>query len=465
MRRSRLTLVASVALALAPAGCELVAGTGDPRVVVLDAAPPDAGPPRLEILLEGNDPSLQVTSEPPGIVCPSDCTLDTIAAPGKYTLMASTDVSAKFQGWRGVAGCGASPTCDVMVTQAIRLHARSFARSRLAFVTSETFQPGLLGGRSEADAACNRLAQRADLPHVGDYVAWLAGATAGAPALPAGASWVRTDGLPFALDTTKLLRGSAVRYPLRVDEHGALVAADAAVATDLDVVGGARGGSTRCGEYAGGTTGRIGAGLAGGGSRLWTENGTVGCGDPVHLYCLDAHTEAIAAATVPALPQDGRNALVFVSAGRFTPGGGLTAADALCAQEAQNVPNATFVALLASGSDPPIARLGAADHRWRRLDNVIVLASHAALVAGQLDAAIDLINVPNTDFVGLGADQEVWLGAASITAPGDRSCESWTVGDTSASGQRTSASSSTGAATGETPCNQGKRIFCFQATP
>ena len=87
------------ALALATlAGCELIAGTGDPRVAPPDANLPDAGPPGLFVTLTGNDPSLRVISEPPGIDCPGQC--GPVAPAGTITLTATT-TGGTFLGWRG----------------------------------------------------------------------------------------------------------------------------------------------------------------------------------------------------------------------------------------------------------------------------------------------------------------------------------------------------------------------------
>ena len=60
------------------------------------------------------------------------------------------------------------------------------------------------------------------------------------------------------------------------------------------------------------------------------------------------------------------------------------------------------------------------------------------------------------------ANPEVWLGAPSLTATGTQSCGNWTFASASASGESAHAGSSSGRATGVTPCDRGKRLYCLE---
>ena len=159
--------------------------------------------------------------------------------------------------------------------------------------------------------------------------------------------------------------------------------------------------------------------------------------------------------------------IAFASSSALPPGGGLAAADALCAQEAGNagLPG-SFKALLATDGASAASRFNLQGGPWVRPDGVAIVDKAADLGAGRLIAPIDVSASGAFDF-RWGA--WAWAGASSTAAPGDAvsSCASWTSTASDVLGRWTmpwSISPYFGfdASGGPIPCNSSLRVFCLQ---
>jgi hypothetical protein len=283
----------------------------------------------------------------------------------------------------------------------------------LAFVTSVAFDPVATAG--QADQLCTQLASQAG--YAGKFVAWLSTEEVSAKTRLAGASgWVRVDGLPFANSLQDLEKGE-IFYPLRVDETGALVPQGTQVATGTDAGGKA---GLNCENWTS-TGGEHFAGDAAGGTELWTRRSQVSCILPMRYYCFQVdHGVEVAPPPVPAV---GRR--IFLTKAPFLPGGGLSAADKLCADEASaaNLPG-EYVALLATDQKTAASRVTLDARPWFRPDGVKV-----AEPKGLLGSVADLLAPPNvTADASQYATARAWSGDSSpVQDPANKfTCDDWT---------------------------------------
>jgi hypothetical protein len=277
------------------------------------------------------------------------------------------------------------------------------------FATSTTYVPGALGGLAVADAACTERAKAAGL--TGTYVAWLStsgpGGVNALDRIGTARGWDRPDGKPFADTTADIVNGS-IWYPPRLDEFGndlGQVIAVTATAED-----GTLGPSdTACGNFTD-TTRMVHYGWASAGSSMFTDEGTVLCSYPAHLYCFGVDH----AAAVSPVQTTGRAA--FVTASSFVPGGGLAAADATCMAEANAAGlTGTFLAVLATTTASAQSRFDTSRAPWVRADGLALAHTAAALFSEPyLDVAFDLGATGTARF----ANYAVWSGAPSWSSVG-----------------------------------------------
>jgi hypothetical protein len=281
--------------------------------------------------------------------------------------------------------------------------------ANLAFVTSMR-RPnlGAIGGIAAADQLCSTSAAAAGL--AGTYVAWVSTSTVNAiDRLGSARGWVRPDGRLFA-DTAADIAASRVYYPLDVDESGSALdrIADGSVLTLTQADGTVAAGAT-CGDL----TTTAGSGQTGFPLELgaaWTAFAQASCVGSYHLYCFGIdHITPLAA---PAPPQR----YAFVSTETFAIGGGVTAADAVCASEASNagLPG-TYLAVLATAS----ASAGSRFHvgfPWAKPDGAVVTAA--------LERPLTPIDETATGSVLSGVF--VWTGAGDLVSTGAETCTDWT---------------------------------------
>jgi hypothetical protein len=159
----------------------------------------------------------------------------------------------------------------------------------IAFASSMSVEPGLLGGISGGDALCQMLADQQHLP--GTYVAWLSSSSSNAIDRLAGSQgWVRRDGQPFANTTDDIAQGR-VLYPLRVTEQNLdlIEGGDAALIVATGTFGNGKDATSF--DCAGFTSlnGAAVTGFADAGGTHWTAATTApagqNCNTPMHIYC------------------------------------------------------------------------------------------------------------------------------------------------------------------------------------
>ena len=362
----------------------------------------------------------KVTSMPAGIDCGTDCN-ETYNNNTMVVLTAMPALGSTFDGWTG-ACTNTTGTCTVTMTQARSVTARFTAiPPNYAFVTS-TKQTANLGGLSGADALCQARANAASLP--GTFRAFLSTSTVDAiNRFGTARGWVRPDGKPF-LDKLTDITTSHVLYPARLDENGTDVGSDIYFTGSnnlgtLSVFG-------SCSDW---TSASASSTTAGGVSDANSYEVAYGasryCGDSQRLLCLAYDNNAVV--TVPTV--SARRA--FMTDGTWTPGGGLSSADAKCQAEASAAGlTGTYLALLPTSTASAISRFatGAASLPWARLDNTLLAPTAAALAVSSttfLDAS------PNGDAANTQwwAAQGVWgggVGSLAQAAAAADTCNDWT---------------------------------------
>lgn len=317
-------------------------------------------------------------------------------------------------------------------------------------MTSESYAIDEIGGVTGADAKCAALAEAAGLP--GTFVAWLSDSETDAIDRLAGArGFYNMRFQAFADEVSDIVSGR-IYFPIRYDENGDPVSGR--VATGTTHYGAA---ADTCLDWESTEeTGLLQVGDPTRAAVFWTEDfGGGHCDESFHLYCfqIDEYFP-----TYPTLTQ-GRT--VFVSSATFVPGPeGRDAADALCAADAaaENL-DGTFVALLGTSSESPLARLTVPGRPWVRPDGMVVADDTAEVLAGPLATPIDMLanGVYLAGVLTYGAttlDQSVALNCDDWTSP-DATPGSVTKGVVGYTDQRWYAAQS-GA------CGDGARVVCAQ---
>jgi hypothetical protein len=296
----------------------------------------------------------------------------------------------------------------------------------VVFATSTAYS-GDLGGLAGADAICAARALAGGIPGV--FVAWLSTGTMDArDRLGTAEGWVRVDGKPFARSRADLIAGR-ILYPVLLDEFGL-----EQVGQEVFSATGPAGTLLSGRDCSGWTTAHLNAvvngGLISGGSGSWTYYWSGGCNLSNHLLCFGIDY----ALPLSLDPRPGRRAFF---AGSWTPGGGITSADAACQGLAASAGlGGTFKALLATTTASAISRFDTTGAPWVRLDDISLADPAANLAASRVDAALNLTTTM-LYINGSGALDLAWTGARSATALGTpaSTCSDWSSGSPSGTGQ------------------------------
>ncbi|MGZ6142670.1 MAG: choice-of-anchor D domain-containing protein [Myxococcales bacterium] len=398
-----------------------------------------------------------ITDDAGSAPCSGSCT-EGFAGTAQVTFTAHPNAGSIFD-WSGDCA-GSAATCGPLsMAQARTVVARFRKPLNMMFVTSKALQlpfgATADAAQSAADAFCMARAVAANLP--GTYRAWLGTSTLNAiDKLGTADGWVRVDGMPVV--DRALLSNGGLYYTPDHDETGAAPPLDAStppVAT---------------GTFADGT-----ADLSNGNCHDWTSTaGTFLAADPVYadpwflgadescdgayaLYCFETDYSA-------SITPHATGRLAFESAGQFTPGGGLAAADQLCHDEAAGAAlSGTFLALLTTTTTPAAARFSAGTP-WVRVDGVQLAASPADLALRKLPAQLDVS--AGGQYLGSAVHNAiVWSGSPSAGDVGTAAstCSDWT----STSGNADLAGADYVAnewfnAFPATPCSSAAHVYCLQ---
>jgi hypothetical protein len=309
-----------------------------------------------------------------------------------------------------------------------------------------------------ADQICASAAAAGPWP--GHFRAWLSTSTTNAiDRLGTASGWIRTDGAPFA-DTRADLISGRIHNPIDRDELGMRVSDR--VLTGTSAAGrGSVDPMFDCGDWSDDGSGTAIAGTTDGTTGVWSYATKIHCDQPARLYCFGVDLVA----SVPQQKTRGAK-LAFLSDTPFTVGGGLPAADAQCATEAQTAGlSGTFRALVATTTATAMSRVQANVNQgavWARLDGV-------ALNGGQANAFVEAGGMLAPLNVTSGMrylDAIVFTGAAAPNVLGSdaETCGDWVGGQNGSVGRASDmaswfANGASAACTGETPVE----IYCFQA--
>jgi trimeric autotransporter adhesin len=349
------------------------------------------------------------------VACAADTTL-------KHRCVADPDCASGRVCSQGT--CRSRPTPDSGSDAA----GSASTRPNYMFVTSQRFDLRLQP-LDRADAHCSGAAADAGLP--GDYRAWLSTNDVHArDRLGRARGWIRVDGAPFA-DTVDDLVAGRIFNPPSVNERGQALSTN-----DVDLVAtgtnpfGYNMPGVNCHNWKLDEPERAVAGDPHGTTNSWTE-GTEGseidCFVPRRLYCFGVDQERpVRPAEVPALGSK----RAFLSDGLFRPGGGLAAADALCAAEAfeAGLPG-SFLALLPAAGASAAARFDdAAGATWFRIDGAPIHAPGSDLFSGA--PLVTSLNVTSKGrYIGVprryGHMQWVFTGSETPRSSAS-TCQDWT---------------------------------------
>lgn len=332
-----------------------------------------------------------ITTNPAGVACGADC-IEVYDAGTVVTLTATTDATALFRGWSGactgIAGCSVTLNADTTATATFD---PGGVQPNFMFVTSTTHTPDL-GGLSGADAICQSRAQAAGLP--GSYRAWLSTSMINAiNRLGSASGWMLTNGHPFANATGDLAAGK-VLWPPAVDEAGAQQPSSF-VWTGTQ----GNGSSNTDGACSDWTTASSSAfatlGTTLGVTDSWSADAAVACTEPLRLFCFGIDR----AATVTIPPIAGRK--MFMTARSFTPGGGISAADAVCGSEATAAGlSGTYRALLATTTATAASRFTTSGPPWIRTDGLPITNTAAELFSSGTYLNLPVVAANGTTYIG-----------------------------------------------------------------
>jgi hypothetical protein len=315
------------------------------------------------------------------------------------------------------ATVAADATIAADATDASAHDAYSEGAPNTIFITSRTFSTADFGGIGGADTECQQVASDAGLQ--GTFIAYLSTVDASAQSrLGSARGWARTDGMPVADDALSLSQGH-LWYPITLDEHGKPLGAPLEVYTGTSSVGATAyvlDAASTCNDW---TT-------ADPGLRATQGTWTSGCSDfenffyspctsQGRLLCLQVDS------AVPIAPPSATGRYAFVTTSAFDPSSGLSAADALCRNEANGKLPGTYQALLATSTASAASRFAFDGGIWVRPDHVPIVATASDLASDKFIAPIGL-----TSSGSYACEHFAWGGAASIGAPGDGgTCGDW----------------------------------------
>jgi hypothetical protein len=402
--------------------------------------------PRLTIRMTGTGAGTIVG--PDAIQCSSTCTIDVV--PGStVSLRSAAATESWFAGWAGP--CGGNFGCDVVIpagsVDEIVVDAEFAPLPNRAFVTGSVYT-GAIGGLAAADASCATAAADAGLD--GTFIAFLSDTTSDILTRLAGSrGWIRTDGAPVA-DLATDFAGGLIAFPIRMDEFG----------NDLGSL------SVMTGSEAGACTGLtcmdwasadpmldVSSSASSWGSIFATGSGTNTCDQVQHLICVETGRN------VPVAPKPDTGRVAFLSTNLYVPGGGLAAADALCASDASDAGQpGTFLAALAT-TTTAIADRFTPGQVWRRTDAIRLAPPGELFDTDFLDVTVEL------DINGGLQLVDYWTGSARWNTVADPSenCSDWTTSDMTvdAIAGWTGSTDMTGGGKHE-DCDVGLRLLCLE---
>jgi hypothetical protein len=395
----------------------------------------------LEVVLSGPGTGT-VTSSSGSIDCGEVCQAE-VPRGSVVTLEASADGEDVFAGW--VGPCDGRESCEIPMDVDRVVRAEFAEAPNIAFLFPGPVSADL-GGTAGADALCQDAADAADLD--GTYIAWLSTEAESAfDRVGDARGWVRPDGKAFANTPEDI-----VFHPMRLTASGEDTAGEVIFAFT-----GTLSQENTCDDWSRDDDDA----LAGYGSTTsigppWTNFGSDPCSRSHGLYCFGIDRQSFVEPT----RVEGR--LAFVTEQVFVPGGGLDAADSLCAAEAQAYgATGSFKALLAVDGQSALSRFDLDGSPWVRVDGAAITDDAGELGQAFWDTAIHQ-TLNGTYLRG----DEVWTGTdGSLSEPGapEGTCDSWLSDDASVVGR--------GARTDEThidtpafsfPCAEGARLRCLE---
>jgi hypothetical protein len=449
------------------AACNQIFGFGDPEVTasspdarVPDARLVDAGPDAVEHTILITKVGMgEITSDPPLVQCPVDCTSTQVSVPHGSRLQLLARATA---GWvsRGFTGgsCQGPPlsSCAVDTTGPQSVGA-TFAVNDANLVFLGGALAGDFGGIDAADTRCRDDARQAGLG--GTFRAVLSATGTNArdrlklPSATDARGFVRMDGLPFA-DRASDIFGLAIYYPALYNAQGVPLPADTYYWTGSDLAGNLA--SNTCNNWTTKEDSPLILGAVGSSrSNVTMYRGDHRCNSFDPFLCAQVEFDR---EVKPEATTLGKR--IFVSDQEFFTGGGLDDANLLC-DNSKPSDAGTVVALLATTTKSPASLLDAGT-LYLRPDNAIV-GTGSEIAQGQLRTG--LWQRGNGTYV---ADIAVWTGSNSIETPcqsgGDQCCGNWT----SRLAQKVSQTSIPDAqptwwTKGPTRnCSQGAEIYCVE---
>lgn len=392
----------------------------------VDAPPTSA---RLTVIFEGDGHGM-VASVDPLVSCTASCTAD-FPIGTMLSLVATREDDSTFDTFTGPCG-GGNGTCELTLDADVTVRVGFGALHNYVFVTSERFDPAMLGSALDADALCNAAAAAGDPRlHGRTYVAWLSDSTSAASERLGDASgWQRLDGLPFIASRETMLGSGAahVLYPPRIDEHGVDVLPPADTpnptsrplyyATGTQLSGLAS--PSTCSDWSS-TTSTFAGGLADSASVDWTASLGAACTIDVRLLCFG--TDFATPITAPTPPTGATRAVFATTVPAELQGDGLGALDDRCQQEAEAVGlTGTYLALLATPGASALSRFTQEGGPWVRMDGVVAVRNPASfLVSGVPDSALGTFmrdGEPTQSGYATGAPSLTAVGTNETTCTG-----------------------------------------------
>jgi hypothetical protein len=373
---------------------------------------------------------------------------------GDAALDAAIDGTGPPDATSGGDGLGPDAPADVDAFDA------AGPRPNRIFITSTVFRNTALGGSAGADEACKAHALDAGLD--GSFVALISTSSQGLGARVARArGWVRLDGRAVA-DTPDQLVAGNLWYPVTLDEHQVVPAADPFMATGATPDGGA---SFTCDDWTAADAGaEYVCGYWPAGTSAYLYGGTCSCNVQFRLYCLETTRK------VPVSPPRVEGRFAFVTHSSFTADGGLSGADTLCKTEAAAAKlDGGYQALLATSDASAASRFDvrAGAPTWVRSDGLPIFASAADMPTDKIETPI-VFGADGTRIPGAF----VWAGgknAGDVGAPGGAStCGDWTGTQSATAGLVGSVRGQYSGVPGwfgnfgNLPCSFSNRVYCFQ---
>jgi hypothetical protein len=184
----------------------------------------------------------------------------------------------------------------------------------------------------------------------------------------------------------------------------------------------------------------------------WYQSTSRGCGGQARIVCAERGHD------VPVAPIADSGRIAFVTEGSFSSGGGLAAADMMCANEAAAAGLAgTYLAWLGSTAGGPETRFGAGEP-WRRVDGVRLAQTAEQFLSTDNATFLD-------SFLNRTATGAFWIGDKAWTGTGGTHCQDWTTSSFSVDGMMANPGSTSVLefrAEFSYPCAYPMQLVCLQ---